>query len=287
MSSLSTSLRNSYQRWLFPYEEYLRLAKPGVHQQLEYEYGGPLTPSPANSPMKKSHQHTPSSLRGDSPAIRASEALNSTMKGEFEKGMTDIPMLDAPIQQQQHQQPPPAPPVTSGFTAVNAGGFTPVNSAPATFTPVSMARRDREESSSFTPIRRPLPFDSPVSSAKNTPEYRPSALSSAPVVNGFTSNPLLKRQMSQDTLESRNGSQPPEDGDSQGRRSKRLKKGMSSLSLSFVIATIPGVKWEIRMVSQGCVLVALLFPVPVPRLAKMFPANPCLQMPCRLWLVRI
>jgi histone demethylase JARID1 len=223
MSSLSTSLKNSYQRWLFPYEEYLRLAKPGVHQQLEYEYGGPLTPSPANSPLKKSHQHTPSSLRGESPAISASNALNASMKEEFhEKGMKNIPRLDSPAAM---PTPPPVhqpPPVTSGFTPVNAGGFTPVNAAPATFTPIAM-RRDREESS-FTPPRRP--FDSPMSSAKNTPEYRPSALGSAPVVNGFTSNPMLKRQLSHDSLDSRGkGSQPPEDSENGGRRSKRLKKG--------------------------------------------------------------
>ncbi|TAQ84273.1 hypothetical protein B7494_g7406 [Chlorociboria aeruginascens] len=222
MSSLSTSLKNSYQRWLFPYEEYLRLAKPGVHQQLEFEYGGPLTPSPANSPMKRSHQHTPSSLRGESPAIRASDALNSSiMKDEFEKNMRNIPMLDTPTP--PVLAPAPAPqPVSSGFTAVNTGGFTPVNAAPATFTPVQLNRRDREESgSAFTPPRRP--FESPMVSSKNTPEYRPSALSSAPVVNGFTSNPLLKRQLSHESMDSRKGSQPPEDGEN-GRRSKRLKK---------------------------------------------------------------
>ncbi|KAM3069046.1 hypothetical protein ACMFMG_004225 [Clarireedia jacksonii] len=213
MSSLSTSLKNSYQRWLFPYEEYLRLAKPGVHQQLEYEYGGPLTPSPANSPMKRSVQHTPSSLRGESPAMRATDALNTNMlKEEFDKGMKNIPMLD----------PPPKPQsVTSSFTPVNSG-FTPVNSTPATFAPV-LGRRDREESSSFTPPPR-RPFDSPMSSAKNTPEYKPSGLSSAPVLNGFTSNPLLKRQLSHESLDSRKGSQPPEDGENGGRRSKRLKK---------------------------------------------------------------
>ncbi len=216
MSSLSTSLKNSYQRWLFPYEEYLRLAKPGVHQQLEYEYGGPLTPSPANSPMKKSHQHTPSSLRGESPAVRASEALNATMKDEFEKGMKNIPMLDSPV--------PQPPPVSSGFTPVNASGFTPVNAMPATFAPVNINRREREESSSFTPPRRP--FDSPLSSAKNTPEYRPSGLSSAPVVNGFTSNPMLKRQLSHDSLDSRGKGSQAEDSENGGRRSKRLKKGM-------------------------------------------------------------
>lgn len=221
MSSLSTSLKNSYQRWLFPYEEYLRLAKPGVHQQLEYEYGGPLTPSPANSPLKKSHQHTPSSLRPESPAIRASDALNASMKDEFEKGLKNIPRLDSPA------PAPPAPqPMTSGFTPVNSGGFTPVNSAPATFTPVNI-RRDRDEGS-FTPNRRP--FDSPISSAKGTPEYRPSALSSAPVVNGFTSNPVLKRQMSVDSLDSRGkGSSQPDDSENGGRRSKRLKKGTSRL----------------------------------------------------------
>lgn len=226
MSSLSTSLKNSYQRWLFPYEEYLRLAKPGVHQQLEFEYGGPLTPSPANSPIKKSYQNTPSSLRGESPAIRASDALNASMKDEFEKGMKNIPMLDSPA---QAPTPPPAP-VTSGFTPVNAGGFTPVNAAPATFTPVNH-RRDREERS-FTPPRRP-PFDTPHGSAKNTPEYRPSALSSAPVVNGFTSNPILKRQLSHDSIDSRSrkGSQPLDDSEASGRRSKRLKKGMLALIL--------------------------------------------------------
>src|SRR5277367_2017834 len=147
MSSLSTSLKNSYQRWLFPYEEYLRMVKPGVHQQLEFEYGGPLTPSPANSPMKKSHQHTPSSLRDDSPAIRASDALNASIKDAND--FRNIPMLDAPA-------PTPPPAMLSGFTPVNAGGFTPVNTAPATFTPVSMNshRRERESESSFTPPRR-------------------------------------------------------------------------------------------------------------------------------------
>jgi [histone H3]-trimethyl-L-lysine4 demethylase len=216
MSSLSTSLKNSYQRWLFPYEEYLRLAKPGVHQQLEFEYGGPLTPSPANSPMKKSHQHTPSSLRDDSPAIRASDALNASIRDAPD--FKNIPMLDA-------LAPTPPPTMSSGFTPVNAGGFTPVNAAPATFTPATMNnhRRERESESSFTPPRRTA--DSPLSSSKHTPEYRPSALSAAPVTNGYTSNPL-KRQLSHDSIDSRKENvDSREDSESGGRRSKRLKKG--------------------------------------------------------------
>ncbi|KAH8805752.1 PLU-1-like protein-domain-containing protein [Xylogone sp. PMI_703] len=216
MSSLSTSLKNSYQRWLFPYEEYLRLAKPGVHQQLEYEYGGPLTPSPAPSPMRNSHHQTPSSLR-NSPAIRASDALNASVNGTHSTHTSTPAPAPAPT-------PASAPaPVTSGFTPVNVGGFTPVNTSPATFTPVNINRREREESNFATPRR---PFDSPMSSAKNTPEYRPSGLSSAAVVNGLASNPL-KRQLSHDSMNSRRDSQPPEENSNSeagGRRSKRLKK---------------------------------------------------------------
>lgn len=107
MSSLSTSLKNSYQRWLCPYEEYLRVAKPGVHQQLEQEYGGPLTPSPAQTPVKRSHLNSPSGLKDDSPARQASEALQNGLKKESDR---DTPMVDAP----------PAPTSGgSGFTAVN------------------------------------------------------------------------------------------------------------------------------------------------------------------------
>jgi histone demethylase JARID1 len=156
------------------------------------------------------------------------------MKEEFETGMKNIPTLESPAPQPPPPPPPPSRPVTSGFTPVNAGGFTPVNAAPATFTPVSINRRDREESSSssFTPSRRA--YDSPLGSAKNTPEYRPSALSSAPVVNGYTSNPLLKRQLSHESLvDSREkGSSQPEDSDHGGRRSKRLKKGTYPLPAS-------------------------------------------------------
>lgn len=266
MSSLSTSLKNSYQRWLYPYEEYLRVAKPGVHQQLEHEYGGPLTPSPIPSPMKRSHHHTPSSLRAQaSPAMHATHALNASMKDEFEKNMRNIPLLDSQSSTPHFPQPSPASsgftpvtngftPVTGGFTPVNAGGFTPVNAAPATFTPVSISRRDREESS-FTPTRRP--FDSPLSSAKATPEYRPSGLSSAPVVNGFTpvvngytSNPLLKRQLSHDSIDSRKGSQPPDDSESSGRRSKRLKKG--NLPVQFIRFLLLFLRCATKLSSAEC-----------------------------------
>lgn len=117
MSSLSTSLKNSFQKWLWPYEEYLRVAKPGVHQQLEAEYGGPLTPSPAVTPMRRSHANTP--INTDSPARQASDILQSTVNGVKKELDRDVAMPDAP----------PVPQPTSGFTAVNSG-FTAVNSNP-------------------------------------------------------------------------------------------------------------------------------------------------------------
>lgn len=200
MSSLSTSLKNSYQKWLCPYEDYLRLAKPGVQQQLEWENGGPLTPSPAPSPMKRSNVNTPSSLRGDSPARHATDALQASVNGRVNGTDRDTPMADAPAVA--------TPPVTSGFKAINSGGFTAVN---AGFTSVN--RSVPPEGNTFTP---PKQFGSPLSSAKNTPEYRPSGLGPAHV---------LKRQQSCDSLDSaKKESAAEKDDENVSRRSKRLKK---------------------------------------------------------------
>uniref|UniRef100_L2GDL6 Phd transcription factor n=1 Tax=Colletotrichum fructicola (strain Nara gc5) TaxID=1213859 RepID=L2GDL6_COLFN len=200
MSSLSTSLKNSYQRWLCPYEEYLRLAKPGVHQQLELENGGPYTPSPAVTPMKRSNVNTPSSARADSPARHASDALQASINGLKKEADRDTPMSDAP--------PAPAPaPVTSGFRAINSGGFTAVNSG---FTSVNRPTPQNDATST------PQKSFSPLNSAKNTPEYRPSSLGPA----------ALKRQKSCDSLNSakKDDSADKDDADSGSRRSKRLKK---------------------------------------------------------------
>lgn len=196
MSSLSTSLKNSYQKWLCPYEEYLRLAKPGVFQQLETEHGGPLTPSPAPSPMKHSNVNTPSSLRCDSPARHASSALHASVNSE-----RDTPIRDT--------QTPAPQPVTSGFTAINSSGFTAVNSG---FTSVN-----RPPAADARPTSTPSKqFMSPMNSAKNTPEYRPSSL-------GPTSS--LKRRMSVDSTDSARENGADKDDEGGSRRSKRHKKG--------------------------------------------------------------
>ncbi|KAH9882346.1 hypothetical protein J1614_000582 [Plenodomus biglobosus] len=215
MSSLSTSLKNSYQKWLHPYEEYLRVVKPGVQQMLEQEHGGPFTPSPAPSPMKKSLHNTPSANAADSPAMAASYALNATLHADA------APTPPAEL---------PRPAISSGFTPVNAGGFTAVNahpplahsthpSTPSSFSAVNAANgihRENMDSRTSTPARN---GGSPMLSANNTPDLRPTAIGLTPLSNGHTHN-QLKRTMSQDAESSVN-----EDADeANGRRSKRLKK---------------------------------------------------------------
>ncbi|KAK4142336.1 PLU-1-like protein-domain-containing protein [Dichotomopilus funicola] len=198
MSSLSTSLKNSYQKWLCPYEEYLRIAKPGVHQQLELEYGGPLTPSPAPSPMKRSNVATPAGVGSESPARLAAEALRASINGHTREADADVSMSDSNAAKPK-----------SGFTAVNSGGFTSVNSG---FTSVN--RPSAAVSDGKSPAT-PKPNGTPAVSAKNTPEFRSSALGPSG----------LKRQMSCENLEA--AKKEPvdgDDGDSGSRRSKRLKK---------------------------------------------------------------
>ncbi len=218
MSSLSTSLKNSYQKWLHPYEEYVRVVKPGTQQQGDFEYGRPLTPSPADSPLKKSHHHTPSSLRGESPALRASVALNASLKEDDDGADAIPPPVEAP--RSVH---------TSGFTAVNSTGFTAVNASPASFTPVNATNPTLQydsENGTSTPRRS---VESPMNSSKNTPEYRPSNLGAIPLTNGHAPN-HLKRRLSHESMNGGSQTDPgTPNGDydsSAGRRSKRLRKGM-------------------------------------------------------------
>ncbi|KAF2754810.1 PLU-1-domain-containing protein [Pseudovirgaria hyperparasitica] len=200
MSSLSTSLKNSYSKWLLPYEEWLKHSKPGVQRQMEFENGGPYTPSP--SPMKKMSQHaTPTpGFQDDSPAMKASSALQTSLQNAH------VPTSA------------PEPRLSSGFTAVNAGGFTAVNAhvAPVNATssfsainsPANGPIRDSEQS---TPMRC---IESPRTSA-NTPDMRPSVFgTSTPLSNGHGNSKRPFSSMEDDTL----------DPDSADRRSKRIKK---------------------------------------------------------------
>lgn len=198
MSSLSTSLKNSYQRWLQPYEEYLRVAKPGVQQQLELEHGGPYTPSPHQSPMAKK----PSSIDNNSTAPNTQQGtpiVQPALPPHIPKEVEATPDKPTPPAE-------PAPrPVASGFTPVNAGGFTAVNRSPS-FVAVNSGGptvKRETENGSMTP-----------QSVAEHPQ------NSTPVPNGNGTHPM-KRAISQDSgSQTENG-----DTDANGRRSKRLKKG--------------------------------------------------------------
>ncbi|AEO62956.1 uncharacterized protein THITE_2107776 [Thermothielavioides terrestris NRRL 8126] len=200
MSSLSTSLKNSYSKWLCPYEEYLRIAKPGVHQQLELEYGGPLTPSPAPSPMKRSNVPTPASA--DSPARHATDALQESMDGRAKDSERDASMSDTPASG--------TPQTASGFTAINSGGFTAVNSG------FTSANRPAATPSEGKGLATPNKHNgTPATSAKNTPECRQPA-------QGPSGQ---KRHASCESLDSsKKDPGDKEDGEAGSRRSKRLKK---------------------------------------------------------------
>ncbi|KAI9740516.1 MAG: hypothetical protein M1834_005096 [Cirrosporium novae-zelandiae] len=208
MSSLSTSLKNSYQKWLQPYEDYLRVAKPGVHQQLELENGGPYVRSPVNSPFRNSHPATPTPMsdRDDSPALRASAALNNVLK-ESEK-----------IQEVKPTPPveTPRPLASSGFTAVNA----PTTSFVAVNSPSQPTKE--VENVNITPKLSAGSSSGPTS---HLPDYRPSPLGPNPP-NGHGPK-TLKRAISREGSSSslvENGIANGEGDGPNGRRSKRIKK---------------------------------------------------------------
>ena len=197
MSSLSTSLKNSYQKWVLPYEEYLRVAKPGVQQQLEMMNGGPYTPSSGPSPAKKSQTSTPQNLREHAPAMQASFALQATVNG-------------AGTHQQLSLEPSPSrpsqPPTAGGFTPVNPSGFTAVNAVPPTnsFTSVNNAN-------GFHASHTPAPHQSVNNSRSIHGNHQ-----TTPHVNG---NGVLKRQHEELT---------PDDSENADRKSKRLRKDAST-----------------------------------------------------------
>ncbi len=227
MSSLSTSLKNSYQKWLHPYEEFLKYAKPGVQQQVEFENGGPFTPNSVNKSMNGSQHDTPNGMRDSSPAMRASAALNASVNDTSEP-------FDPPSQ-------PEPPIVSSGFAPVNAGGFTPVNVTPASF-PFPTAKQT-------PPVKHEMENGTPGSThmGLNGAPAHPFAdgqafLSAGRTISGQGSDPL-KRTISHDSMNggSANGSGAGggETDDPNERRSKRIKKGILYMTEALHLDSLP------------------------------------------------
>ena len=131
MSSLSTSLKNSYQRWLQPYEDYLRIAKPGVQQRLEKENGGPFTPSPSASPNKNSTQEPVTShQKPHTSEIQPKDTISNRSNADRATTNFDSPGKLGNPAEQQSTIPTLSHPSGSYFTPVNLpkrSYFTPIN----------------------------------------------------------------------------------------------------------------------------------------------------------------
>ena len=198
MSSLSTSLKNSYQRYLHPYEEWVKHAKPGL-QALDSEHGNS---TPGASPMKGAIKER-ASTGPESPAPKgASLTAQATDTDDTDK---DTVMGD------DTPKGTPAPPA-SGFTPVNSSGFTAVNSTPSGFASVNATPNGvkRDVDNNLTPSRR----SESTLSAKNTPELK-----------GGTP---LKRSHNVESTES-TPTKNSDESELAERRSKRLKKGKLGL----------------------------------------------------------
>lgn len=161
MSSLSTSLKHSYERWLHPYEQWLAGHKPSVQMQRDMERGGPFgaTPSPGASPfspMKISQHNTPSSLSKESPAFRASEALQMSVGGRETQSQPPEVALAPPRIGGFHPvnnntasfPPPPLPNYSNQPLSPFANGFPPP--------PEPRVAHDRSASNSFSSTTRPM-----------------------------------------------------------------------------------------------------------------------------------
>ncbi|KKK14501.1 PHD transcription factor (Rum1) [Aspergillus ochraceoroseus] len=231
MSSLSTSLKNSYQRWLQPYEEYLRVAKPGVQQQLELEHGGPYTPSPNHSPMPKK----PSPLESNTPSATPQASLGLPAVGPH----TTPREIEATPDQKSTPPVDPTPPrpVAASFTPVNAGGFTAVNRSPSFVAVNSGPTVKREaENDHLTP--------------KSVAEHPQT---STPLSNGHGSQPMKRGISHESGSQTENG-----EVDANGRRSKRLRKDpplptIAGSHMSLLRPTPPrGRKGDVRKTGDKC-----------------------------------
>jgi len=248
MSSLSTSLKNSYQRWLHPYEEWLKFAKPGVHQQMEFEYanaaaGTSYSPavsqiqSPMNMPIPS--QSAPPAFSASSPAVQASMPHHAS--------------VDSPRPPQAQPSPSPAvihrPVSSSGFTAVNSAGFATVNS-PGNFAAVNQSSPSvKHESQPPIPAG---PIVTTINGGAGGHSIQHQHMNGSPAPGGLRSNPL-KRALSHESLNGDDSSDGV-NGDGQGagsHRPKRSKKDMPNPPIVSMRPSTPQAKGKSAVRRNG------------------------------------
>lgn len=208
MSSLSTSLKNSYQRWLHPYEEWLKFAKPGVQQQMEFEYAAAAdgaTYSPGMSQVHTSMQ-VPSHAQSAPPAVHRND---STVQASMALHTSLEP------QQAQNDTPPPINrAASSGFTAVNGSAPPVMNSSG--FTAVNHSHHSKPEpypSVPSAPILTTVNGDMPDGHVVHTPFVNGSPVPANPLKRS------ISHESADDSAEGVNGN------GSDIKRAKRRKDG--------------------------------------------------------------
>ena len=207
MSSLSTSLKNSYQRWLQPYEDYLRIAKPGVQQLLEMENGGPYTPSPSASPSKVTTQEPFSAHQA--PRISAIQSTGANQN----QVKADNTVIDLDRDENSYY-PTERHTAKLAFSHSVGSGFTPVNAPTSSaFSSINSVKHFSSASKNGEkPLQRPV--DNPYHISHTTvPNHSPS-------YSQKRDDHQLKRKLSdrQEVLQI-------SDVDCSDRKSKRIKKG--------------------------------------------------------------
>ena len=196
MSSLSTSLKNSYQRWLMPYEDYIRLAKPEHQQRFELNDGPPLASSssrqsPIPPPLKEQNPASDKDMRTSPSSSKPTAATSFPIEAQSGHNPVGVP---APATEETPQTAQ-----GFGFTALNkASAFVAVNGSPSV--------KNEADNAALTP--------------KSVPDY----------TNNDQSEYSMKRSASHDSSGEGSQTDNGDDDNSNGRRSKRLKKGKWALS---------------------------------------------------------
>ena len=198
MTSLSTNLRNMYQRWLNPYETYLQLAKPGVQKQLEMEQGGPFIPAPRLGQMSQK------------PSDKDRNQTSATFS-EFSCPKSTA-AIDRPTEAEGTNDEAPTPATTEAAPSTTSGsGPTASSQAACSVTASNTPAVKNGACNNTFPTRK----------SKRVSEHRRRSREST--ADG-RSDYLVKREISNDN--SGGGFQTENDeGNGIGRRSKRLKRG--------------------------------------------------------------
>lgn len=242
MSSLSTSLKNSYQRWLYPYEKWLEQVKSGGQPQIDASLAAPTGSkcSPSAHPWHPQATPVPSTQQ-DAPHTNGSPP---TQTGAQSHSFTDPPRPCSP----QRTSAALARSRPSGFTPVN-GGFTAVNTPCTSKTAMQASPVCIKSEMAHLPPTLPSGFAS-----MNGSSYEgPRGVDADTVLSSEQHTHSLKRAFSQEDLNEEDSSEGSPDGEPVQRRSKRPRRDVpNGPVLSMRPSTPQGKKSAVRRHGDKC-----------------------------------